>query len=155
MTKLLRQEKILELIHQYDIETQDELAGYLQEEGFSATQATISRDIRELKLRKASTGGIHQKSTVIDGGAQRFAEKYLRVLRDGFVGMDIAGNLVVIRTVSGMAMAVAAALDAMNWSEIAGCIAGDDTIFCAVHSEEDAAFVMEKIRSNVDLRTDH
>ena len=149
MMKVRRQAKILELVNQYDIETQDELAGYLKEEGYKATQATISRDIRELKLMKISTGGGHQKYTAIESGSEKLAEKYLRVLRDGFVEMDKAGNLVVIRTVSGMAMAVAAALDAMNWSEIAGCIAGDDTIFCAVRTQEGATSVMEKIRANV------
>lgn len=147
--KSKRQARILELIQRYEIETQDELAGYLKEEGLNVTQATISRDIRELKLMKVSTGGGHQKYAVIDAGPEKLAEKYFRVLRDGFVGMDKAGNLIVIRTVSGMAMAVAAALDAMNWPEIAGCIAGDDTIFCAVHTAEEAEQVMEKIRENV------
>ena len=149
MMKVRRQAKILELISQYDIETQDELAGQLKQEGFKATQATISRDIRELKLMKISTGGGHQKYTAIESGSERLVEKYLRVLRDGFVEMDKAGNLIVIRTVSGMAMAVAAALDAMDWTEVAGCIAGDDTIFCAVHSPEETDQVMEKIRINV------
>lgn len=150
MIKAKRQEKILELIRQYDIETQDELTGLLNREGYKATQATISRDIRELKLMKISTGGIHHKYTVSEPENLKLGEKYLRVLHDGFIRMDNAGNLVVIRTVSGMAMAVAASLDAMNWPEIAGCIAGDDTIFCAVHSEEEAAMVMDKIRSNVE-----
>jgi transcriptional regulator of arginine metabolism len=149
MMKIRRQAKILELINQYDIETQDELAGHLREEGFKATQATISRDIRELKLMKVSVGGGHQKYTAVEAGSEKLVEKYLRVLRDGFVDMDMAGSLIVIRTVSGMAMAVAAALDAMNWSEVAGCIAGDDTIFCAVHTQDEAVSIMEKIRSNI------
>lgn len=149
MVKVRRQAKILELINQYEVETQDELARYLREEGFNATQATISRDIRELKLMKISTGGGHQRYTAIESGSEKLVEKYLRVLRDGFIDMDQAGNLIVIRTVSGMAMAVAAALDSMSWSEVAGCIAGDDTIFCAVHSPQEASVVMEKIRSNV------
>lgn len=150
MMKIGRQAKILELINQYDIETQDELAGHLRSEGYKATQATISRDIRELKLMKISVGGGRQKYTAIESGSEKLVEKYLRVLRDGFVDMDMAGNLIVIRTVSGMAMAVAAALDAMNWTEVAGCIAGDDTIFCAVHSQEETSLVMEKIRANVN-----
>ena len=82
----------------------------------------------------------------MQSGPAGMNEKYLRVLQDGFLTVDVAGNLLVIRTVSGMAMAVAAALDAMNWSEVAGCIAGDDTIFCAVHKPEDAPAVMENIR---------
>ena len=149
MMKTKRQTKILELINLYEIETQEELAKHLQAEGYKVTQATISRDIRELKLMKISSGGGHQRYTAIEPDSEKLAEKYLRVLRDGFLEMDKAGNLVVIRTVSGMAMAVAAALEAMNWSEVAGCIAGDDTIFCAVHSQEEATSVMEKIREIV------
>ena len=77
------------------------------------------------------------------------SDKYARVLKDSFVSAENAQNLLVIRTVSGMAMAVAAALDAMNWSEVAGCIAGDDTIFCAVHTPEEAIRVMEKIKESM------
>ncbi len=143
--KIGRQAKIIDLIGQYEIETQEELARYLQEEGFHVTQATISRDIRELKLTKVSLGAGRQKYTILAPGSQQLNDRYLRVLQDGFIRMDRAGNLIVIRTVSGMAMAVAAALDAMNWAEVAGCIAGDDTIFCAVHTPEETSQVMEKI----------
>ena len=76
-------------------------------------------------------------------------EKYLRILKDGFLGMEMAQNILVIKTVSGMAMAVAAALDAMHWQEIAGCIAGDDTIMCAIRSVDDTLIVMDKIRKIV------
>ena len=144
--KIGRQAKIIDLIGRYDIETQEELAGYLKEEGFRVTQATISRDIRELKLTKISVNGGHQKYAVLSPGSQQMSEKYLRVLRDGFINMDRAGNILVINTVSGMAMAVAAAIDAMSWPEVAGCIAGDDTIFCAVHNEDETVQVMEKMR---------
>ena len=74
------------------------------------------------------------------------SEKYIRVLKDGYVSMDMAQNILVIKTVSGMAMAVAAALDAMKWNEVVGCIAGDDTIMCAIRTVEDTTAVMEKIR---------
>ena len=148
--KIGRQAKIIELIGRYDIETQEELANYLKEEGFRVTQATISRDIRELKLTKISVSGGHQKYAVLTPGSRQMSEKYLRVLRDGFINMDRAGNLLVINTVSGMAMAVAAAIDAMNWSEVAGCIAGEDTIFCAVHSEDETVVVMDKLRKMVN-----
>ena len=76
-------------------------------------------------------------------------EKYLRVLKDGFVSMDMAQNILVVKTVSGMAMAVAAAIDAMHWSEVAGCIAGDDTIMCAIRSVDDTIRVMDKIHKIV------
>jgi len=144
--KIGRHARIIDLISRYDIETQEELARHLREEGFRVTQATVSRDIRELKLTKISTRDGKQKYAVMNPSEVNLDERYLRILRDGYMSMDQAGNLVVLRTVSGMAMAVAASLDAMHWPEVAGCIAGDDTIFCAMHSNEEAAAVMEKIR---------
>ena len=106
----------------------DELAEYLNEAGFKVTQATVSRDIRDLKLTKVPAENGRQKYAVLQGAQNGMTEKYVRILRDGFSSMDMAQNILVLKTVSGMAMAVAAALDAMNWNEIVGCIAGDDTI---------------------------
>ena len=144
--KAERHAKILDLINQYDIDTQEELAGRLNEAGYRVTQATVSRDIRELKLTKISVNGGRQKYAVMNAQSSEMDEKYLRILKDAFVSMDMAQNILVIRTVSGMAMAVAAAMDAMQWPEIAGCIAGDDTIMCAIRSVDDTLLVMEKIR---------
>ncbi|MDD2960096.1 MAG: arginine repressor [Lachnospiraceae bacterium] len=144
--KISRHAKIVDLISKHDIETQEELADYLNKEGFQVTQATISRDIRELKLTKIAMSGGKQKYALMQTGSAGMNEKYLRVLREGYVSMDMAQNILVVKTVSGMAMAVAAALDAMHWSEVAGCIAGDDTIMCAVRSSEETIQVMEKIR---------
>ena len=144
--KTERHARIIDLIGRYDIETQEELADFLQKEGVNVTQATISRDIRELKLTKVATSGSRQKYTLMYEGMTGLNEKYLRVLRDGFMSMDMAQNILVVKTVSGMAMAVAAALDAMHWPEIAGCIAGDDTIMCAVRSVDETLQVMGKIR---------
>ena len=141
-----RQAKILEIISSENIETQEQLLDRLQAHGITSTQATISRDIRELKLTKIAVNGGRQKYAVMQTGGVGMNEKYLRVLREGFVSMDMAQNILVVKTVSGMAMAVAAALDAMHWSEVAGCIAGDDTIMCALHSADDTVQVMEKIR---------
>lgn len=143
--KLNRHSKILELIGKYEIETQKELANYLKEAGFSVTQATISRDIRELKLIKV-LGEHGRQRYVVAQGQEEYSDKYIRVLKDGLLSMDMAQNILVIRTVSGMAMAVGAALDAMHFNEIVGCIAGDDTIMCAVRSVEDTVLVMDKIR---------
>ena len=140
-----RQDKILELIDQYDIETQDNLIERLQAAGFAATQATISRDIRELKLMKISENGEKQRYVVFQNKDNGLSDKYIRVLRDGFVSMDMAQNLLVIKTVSGMAMAVGAALDALKWSEIVGCIAGDDTVMCAIRTVDDTLLTMDKI----------
>ena len=143
--KIGRHAKIVDLIGKYDIETQEELAEQLKREGYRVTQATISRDIRELKLTKISTNDGRQKYALMQPQPAGMDEKYLRVLKDGFLSMDMAQNILVIKTVSGMAMAVAAAIDAMHWSEVAGCIAGDDTIMCAVRSVDDTLRVMDKI----------
>ena len=147
--KNARQEKIVELITKYEIETQEELASYLEKEGCRVTQATISRDIRELKLTKLTAADGKQKYTLMQNQTPGINDKYLRVLKEGFVSMDMAQNILVVKTVSGMAMAVAAALDAMHWSEVAGCIAGDDTIMCAIRSAEDTVRVMDKIQKIV------
>ena len=144
--KVNRHAKIVELINKYQIETQDELAEYLNEAGFKVTQATVSRDIRDLKLTKVPAENGRQKYAVLQCAQNGMTEKYVRILRDGFSSMDMAQNILVLKTVSGMAMAVAAALDAMNWNEIVGCIAGDDTIMCAVRTVDDTILLMEKIK---------
>ncbi|EOS41327.1 HTH domain-containing protein [Lachnospiraceae bacterium] len=146
--KVSRHAKIIELITQHDIETQEELAEYLEDAGFKVTQATVSRDIRDLKMTKMSVDGSRQKYVILKP-EESMSEKYIRVLQDGYVSMDMAQNILVIKTVSGMAMAVAAAVDAMKWNEVVGCIAGDDTIMCAIRSVEDTVAVMEKIRKIV------
>lgn len=147
--KVNRHVKIVELVNKYDIETQEELADRLRAEGFQITQATVSRDIRDLKLTKVATDDGRQKYVVLKATENALLDKYIRILKDGFVSMDMAMNILVIKTVSGMAMAVAAAIDEMRWNEVVGCIAGDDTIMCAVRTIEDTAAVMDKIRKIV------
>ena len=148
--KKVRHLKIVELIEKYDIETQEELAARLKEAGFPVTQATVSRDIRELKLSKVPTAGGHQKYAVLSRDDSHMGDKYIRVLRDGFSSMDNAQNILVIKTVSGMAMAVAAAVDAMKFPEVVGCIAGDDTIMLAVRTVEDTRQLMTKIHKMIE-----
>ena len=140
-----RHQKMIELVDNYEIETQEELADRLREEGFQVTQATVSRDIRALKLSKVSCGNGRQKYVAMKQNDAYLSEKYIRVLKDGFVSMDKAQNILVIKTVSGMAMAVAAAVDAMQMEEIVGSIAGDDTIMAAVRTTDDTQVVMDKI----------
>ena len=147
--KSKRHAKILEIVRKYDVETQEELSELLEEEGFQVTQATVSRDIRELKLTKVSMNNGRQKYAALSEPAEDLSEKYIRVLKDGFASMDMAQNILVVRTVSGMAMAVAAALDAMNFHEIVGTIAGDDTIMCAVRSVEENIQLMDRLRKMV------
>ena len=143
--KSSRQEKIIELISEHEISTQEELVRLLNDEGYNVTQATVSRDIKALHLEKvASKKGskyFYPESAVAD------KEKYLRILSDGFASAQQAGNMIVIRTVAGMAMAVAAALDNLKFREIVGCIAGDDTIMCATRSDADATSAIGKIKS--------
>lgn len=148
--KTKRQAKILELISKHDIETQEELSSFLLTEGYEVTQATVSRDIRELKLTKIAMDNGRQKYVVLAEAGDKLTEKYVRVFREGFVAMDMAQNILVIRTVSGMASAVCAALDAMRVPGIVGSIAGDDTIMCAIRSAEETTEVMKKLRKIVE-----
>lgn len=141
-----RHAKIIEMIQKYDVGTQEELANYLREAGLAVTQATVSRDIKELKLSKIPLRNGRQKYIILKQEDSHLGDKYIRVLRDGFSSMDMAQNILVIKTVPGMAMAVAAALDAMKFPEIVGCIAGDDTIFVAVRSVEETQALMDQIR---------
>lgn len=144
--KSKRQKKIIEIINSKDIETQEELTGELLKAGFTATQATVSRDIREMNLTKVSNGDGRQKYTVMAGQAADVMGKYRKVLSAGIISMEAAENLIVIKTVSGMAMAVGAALDSMELPGLMGCIAGDDTIFCAVRSSRLAPELIARIK---------
>jgi transcriptional regulator of arginine metabolism len=143
--KAKRQEKIIEIIEQYEIETQDELAERLSDAGFHTTQATISRDIRELKLTKLTFPDGKQKYIALENHDATSMDKYKRVLQDGITGIAISENILVIRTVSGMAMACAAALDQLKLNQILGSIAGDDTILCVARSKELAPEARRKL----------
>lgn len=147
--KVDRHAKIVELISDCHIETQEELAEKLNQAGFQVTQATVSRDIRDLKLTKVPMDGGKQRYAILLNNENSMTEKYIRVLKEGYSSMEMAQNILVIKTVSGMAMAVAAAVDAMKWDEVVGCIAGDDTIMCAIRSVDATFSVMEKIKKVV------
>lgn len=147
--KLERHSKIIELISKYDIETQEDLADRLNEAGYNVTQATVSRDIRQLKLIKQNIKG-KQKYVVMQENITDMNEKYINILKAGFVSMAMAQNILVVKTVSGMAMAVAAALDAMGWKEIVGSIAGDDTIMCAIATVDDTLIVMNRLNKLIE-----
>ena len=148
--KTKRQSKILELIRNNDIETQEELQAHLVQAGFAVTQATVSRDIRDMKLTKISTNYGKQNYVALSDNTEDLSEKYVRVLKDGYVSMDMAQNILVIKTVSGMAGAVCASIDAMNIHEIVGSIAGDDTIMCAIRTTEDTVAIMKKLRKIIE-----
>lgn len=148
--KKLRQQKIIEIIETCQVETQDDLVERLKKEGFEVTQATVSRDIRELRLYKVSVGTDRQKYVVLKQDDRFLEDRYSRALRDGFSSMDMAQNILVIKTVSGMAMAAAAAIDALKFPEVVGCIAGDDTIMVAVRTVEETKKLMEKIHAMIE-----
>ena len=150
--KIERQAKILELIVKNEIGTQEELTARLEEAGFNATQATVSRDIREMKLTKIADGAGKLRYVAYKTTEEDMNEKYIRIFLDGFMSMDTAQNILVVKTVSGMAMAVAAALDHMDFPEIVGSIAGDDTIMCAVRSVDDTVSLMAKLKKIIDNR---
>ncbi len=145
-----RHDKIIEIINNHVVETQEQLANLLKEAGYDVTQATVSRDIRQMKLTKQVIEDGRQKYVYTTADPEVMHDKYVNVLKAGFVSMDIAQNLLVVRTVSGMAMALAAAIDALELAQVVGCIAGDDTIFVAVKSVEEAQELVAEFQSMLD-----
>ena len=150
--KRSRHDKIIELINNNVIETQEQLASLLKESGYDVTQATGSRDIRQMKLSKQVTEDGKQKYVYSTADSEAMQDKYISVLRAGYASMDVAQNILVIKTVSGMAMALATAIDALNIPQAVGCIAGDDTIMVAIKSNEDALNLMEDLKKLIEYR---
>ena len=148
--KNYRHQKIMEIIQGSEVETQEELAHLLAESGFVVTQATVSRDIKQLNLRKVPTSSGKQCYAPGPGRETFDGDRLVGILKAGYVSMEAASNILVIKTVSGMAMAVAAAIDALSIPKMVGCIAGDDTIMCAVRSCDDIMSVMEIIEGLIN-----
>ena len=143
--KANRQKKILEIVNRFNIETQDDLIDRLMFEGFTVTQATISRDIRELQLTKTLTGKgtyryVAPKREDLVGGL-----KFNAALVDSITSVEYAQNLVVIKTYPGLANAVASGIDNLSIAEVLGCVAGDDTILVATRNEATAKTFIERI----------
>ena len=147
--KNARQNAIVEIIESSDIETQEELIRQLSAKGFNVTQATVSRDIRELKLIKVTGELGKYKYIVSQNSGDDGQQVYLSAFAQSVKSVDTAMNIVVIKTYPGMASAVAANLDTQNDFNIVGCVAGDDTIFAAARSAESALAVAEKIRASL------
>ena len=143
--KVARQAKILELIVQDAVEPQQDLARLLRESGYSVTQATISRDIRELKLTKISSDGGRQRYAALAATDAETSERIIRVFRDAVVKLDYSQNIIVIKTLNGMGMAVGVAIDSMETNDILGSIAGDDTVFCVARTHSQAVEFMQKL----------
>ena len=142
-----RQEKMLELISRYEIDTQDELIDRLRDHGFEVTQATVSRDIREVKIAKMTTGnGTYRYVLPKQQSESAAGMRFSNTLIDSIVSVDHACNLVVLKTYSGLAQAVAVGIDGMNMHQVLGCVAGDDTIMIVSRDEECATVIADRIR---------
>lgn len=145
--KIKRQNLILKIITENDVETQEELIDILSDEGFCVTQATISRDIRELKLTKVTTEGGKYKYVL--PGTEKKSKNHHHVhnaISATVLSVECAMNMVVVKTLPGMASAVAAGIDSHSIDSVVGCIAGDDTIFLAVRTVEEAHLVAGEIK---------
>ena len=137
--KFHRQFKILELIEGYEIETQEDLQAKLKLNGFDVTQATVSRDIKELRLVKTLTNeGKYKYASSVREQSGNVSTKFRVIFKESVTRVDSSGNIAVIKTLSGMAQAAAAAIDAMSWIDVVGSLAGDDTIFVILRSGESA-----------------
>lgn len=145
--KSKRQEKILELISEFEIETQEELIFYLNKYGFEATQATISRDIRELKLTKivGSTGNYRYAASHREP-RQNQSPKFNGVLVDSITKVSYANNIIVLKTFPGLANAIGSGIDAIHSPDILGCVAGDDTVIIVLKTESAAKETSEKLK---------
>ena len=148
--KTKRQNEILRIISSKDIETQEELASSLRDLGYKVTQATVSRDIRELRLIKTATKSGGFKYAKPEKHEIAVSERLTRILSDSLLNVDFSGNMIIVKTLSGSANVAAEALDNLGWPEILGTIAGDNTIFIVVRNENDATEVSDRIRQLTD-----
>ncbi len=144
--KSSRHSKILEIISEHPIETQDELLSRLKTEGYKVTQATISRDIKDLRLVKTLGSDGKYRYTEAQASSSEIRSNFDQLFLSSVVSMDLAQNIVVIKTLSGMANAVCAALDSTGNSAIVGTIAGDDTIFVACRTDEHARSLVSTLK---------
>lgn len=142
--KSIRQTKILDLIKEYPIETQEELQAKLKENGFNVTQATVSRDIRELGIVKSSVGdGVYKYRAAKETAQREISGKFSLILRQAVSSVACANNLIVVKTYAGMGSAVGAAVDSMALENVIGTLAGDDTLLMVVSDNESAKSIAE------------
>ncbi len=150
--KTQRHAQIIEFIQNKDIETQEELTLMLKESGFDTTQATVSRDIKELKLVKVpDERGKYKYAVKAKDDDIKVSAKFRTILEETVVRVDVSTSIAVIKTFPGMAQAAASAIDNMNWEEIVGTIAGDDTIFVALRTTDDALLLCKKIKELLNI----
>ena len=147
--KSSRQDAILEIINRKDVETQEELADELRAMGFKVTQATVSRDIKELRLVKALTPAGTYKYALADQSDSGHSERFIRILRESVLTISHAYNQIVIHTLPGSANVAAETIDGMRWQEILGTLAGDNTILMIVRSVEEVDLVLGRINDMI------
>lgn len=150
--KTQRHAQIIDLIQNNVIETQEELTTMLKKAGFDTTQATVSRDIKELKLAKVPDSNGRYKYAIKSYDEDiKLSAKFKTILEETVLRIDVSTSIVVIKTFPGMAQAAASAIDNMNWQEIVGTIAGDDTIFVALRTTDDALLLCDKIKELLNI----
>ena len=147
--KKRRHEKILELIAQYSIDTQEELLRLLRESGFDVTQATVSRDIKELRLLKTLSPDGKYRYAPAKEDAKANSAKFYSLFADSAVSVDTAQNIVCVKCMTGMANAVCAAMDSIRRDDVVGTLAGDDTIFILMRNHESADFLAEELKKMI------
>lgn len=144
--KTVRQVAILDIIEKQDIETQEELAEALRQRGIRVTQATVSRDIKELRLLKVLTPSGAYKYATADKAENGLSERFIRMLAESLLSVASSNNLIVVKTLSGSANVAAEALDSLRWPEILGTLAGDNTILLIIRSEADVPAVQSRLQ---------
>ena len=148
--KYSRHAKILEIIDKYEIETQEELAEYLRQSNFNVTQATVSRDIKELRLIKVLTKNGRYKYADMKQQENLVSDRLIKIFKDSVLSVTYSGSIVVLKTLIGAANAAAAAIDALDFHEVVGSIAGDDTIFVLIHENHDVQVVIDKFNELIN-----
>ena len=149
--KSARQTMILELIDQFDIDTQGELASMLKARGLKVTQATVSRDIKELRLIKVLSDDGAYKYATVDKAEADLKDRFINIFANSVLSLDATGNLIVVKTITGTTSAAAEAIDSMRIEEIIGTIAGDNSIFIAVRDSADTAELIRRFQAMLKI----
>jgi transcriptional regulator of arginine metabolism len=139
-----RQNKILEIISAHEIDTQKTLAKMLGDSGFSVTQATISRDIKELQLVKSMTAGGGYKYAAGGGASHPSADRFVKIFRETIQSVACSGNIIVVKTLPGCANAACESIDSLNLPKVLGTLAGDNTLFMVVNDKSDVPAIMDR-----------
>ncbi len=146
MAKIKRQQKLLEIIKQNEVETQEELIVMLNNSGYNVTQATVSRDINELKLIKVAGKNKKYRYVQVTQSKQIDNSKFLSLFKAAVVSIEVAQNLIVIKTLISNGAPVGATVDSLNYKEVVGCVAGDDTLLVVTHSIQEATVVAARLQ---------